>query len=254
MNYKINWLFIVINSIIVVTFSVKAEVINYMVIQSQAQPLQIEEYNQNHRGIVSDIVYQIFNHSDYRLNTVTLPFKQLISDLESSRYQNWITVGSPNWEGIQAKNLSKTAILSVKHHLIINKNDSFNYKSISDLDNKVIILLTGFDYPVLEEYIKEKRIKEIRAKNFSAAFKLLKRLGNRACFIEMDLRIKYNQKLLKIRNSQFTYQSFSSVIPDYNVHLAFDSNMDTKVSSFINEKLKSMHQTSALSEIISKYR
>ncbi|MCW9000809.1 MAG: hypothetical protein OQK04_19015, partial [Kangiellaceae bacterium] len=73
----------------------RAETFNYMVIQNQARPLQIEEYNQNHRGIATEIVYALFDGSEYRLNVNTLPFNKLITDLTTSRYSNWITIGSP---------------------------------------------------------------------------------------------------------------------------------------------------------------
>ncbi|TQV88454.1 transporter substrate-binding domain-containing protein [Aliikangiella coralliicola] len=242
--------------IFMILFSIdlSAATFNYMVVQKQSRPLQIEDYNQNHRGIVTDIVYAIFDGSNHRINTNTLPFDQLISDLESSRYANWITYGSPGWVSVQSDNLSDKAILKVRHNIVVNRQDDFEFKQKSDLDNKTIILLAGFDYPELEKYIKEKRLREIRVKNFNAAFKLLERLGKRACFIEMDLRIKYNQKILSIKENSFRSQSFSSVIPDYNIYLALDSNMDEKLQEFINKRLKLLANEAWLNEVIQKYQ
>ena len=233
---------------------VNADTVNYMVIQNQARPLQIEEYNQNHRGIVTDIVYALFDESPFRLNTNTLPFKQLISDLTSSRYSNWITIGSPGWGGVQAENLSNLPILSVEHRIIVNKGDNFVFNRKSDIDGKTIILLAGFNYPGLEEYIAEKRLKEIRVKNFSAAFKLLKRLGKRACFIEMDLRIKYNQKLLSIDEDDFMSQSFSSMISDYDVYLALDPGINDEIQTFIDTRLELLADGGLFRKVIHKYQ
>lgn len=230
-----------------------AEPIHYYVIEKQAQPFQIEEGGTTHRGIVTDIVKAVFQDSDYELKYHTYPFNRMITQLEAREEPNWITYGSPSWGNIQSKNLSEIPIYNVKHSLLSSSKEPFQFQDMDDLNNKAIVLLLGFEYPNLEPYIQEGKLEEVRVKDYTAAFRVLNRTPGHTVFVEMESRVKYNLDIQKLDPKAYHLQSFSSVIPDYPIHLAFDPEMDQQLQGFINKRLKTLQSSGELANIISNY-
>lgn len=235
------------------SFSINADTVNYYVIAKQASPFQIENGNDKHSGIVTDIVRAIFKGSQYEIDYHTYPFNRMISLLEAGGKSNWITYGSPNWGGVQAENLSDTPIYNVKHVLVSSHKNSFDFNSMQDMNDRVVVLLHGFDYPQLTPYFKEGSVEELRVKDYSAAFRVIKKLPGDTAFVEMESRVKYNLSQQNQDLSQYDIKSFSSVIPDYPIYLAFDPNMDTKVQGFINTKPKELKTSGVIDNIVSNY-
>ncbi|MGF1682205.1 substrate-binding periplasmic protein [Photobacterium minamisatsumaniensis] len=234
------------------SFADKTEAINYYVIAKQAAPFQIEE-NNRHKGIVTDIVNAVFENSPYDINTHTFPFNRMITLLEAGGEPNWITYGSPNWGGVQAENLSDIPIYNVKHVLVSSSKKSPTFNSMSDMEDKVVVLLHGFDYPQLIPYIEGGQVEELRVKDYSAAFRVIKKLPGDTAFIEMESRIKYNLKKQNQNTKDYKIQSFSTVIPDYPIYLAFDPNMDPEIQSFINSRLSELKTAGKLDNIVKPY-
>lgn len=235
------------------SFYADSETINYYVITKQATPLQIEEANENHRGIVTDIVKAIFANSQYKIDYHTYPFNRMISLLESGEKTNWVTYGSPEWGGVQAENLSDIPIYNVKHTLVSSSKKNFKFKTIEDLNDKIIVLLHGFDYPPLLPYFQNGSIEELRVKDYTAAFRVINKLPGETAFVEMESRVKYNINKQQLDSASFHMQSFSSVIPDYPIYLAFDPDMDKEIKRFINERLKKIKKSGEIDSIIKKY-
>lgn len=235
------------------SFYAYSETINYYVVAKQAAPFQIEDNNGQHKGIITDIVKAIFVNSPYELDYHTYPFNRMISLLESGGKPNWITSGSPVWGGVQAKNLSDIPIYTVKHTLVSSSKKPFNFKMMTDLNDKVIVLLHGFDYPQLTPYFKNGLIEELRVKDYTAAFRVINKIPGDTVFVEMESRVKYNFNKQRLDSSRYHMQPFSSVIPDYPIYLAFDPKMNIDVKKFINERLKSLKQSGAIDSIIKKY-
>jgi len=230
-----------------------AEPIHYYVIEKQAQPFQIEDGGITHRGIVTDIVKAVFQDSDYELKYHTYPFNRMITQLEAREEPNWITYGSPSWGNIQSKNLSEIPIYNVKHSLLSSSKEPFQFQDMDDLDNKAVVLLLGFEYPNLEPYIQQGKLEEVRVKDYTAAFRVLNRIPGHTVFVEMESRVKYNLDIQKLDRDAYQLQSFSSVIPDYPIHLAFDPEMDQQLQGFINKRLKTLQSSGELANIISNY-
>ncbi|WP_299018061.1 ABC transporter substrate-binding protein [uncultured Photobacterium sp.] len=235
------------------SFTVNAETINYYVIAKQAAPFQIENNAGNHSGIVTDIVRAIFKDSQYELDYHTYPFNRMISLLEAGGKPNWITYGSPGWGSVQAENLSDIPIYNVKHVLVSSHKNTFSFKTMDDLTDKVVVVLHGFDYPQLAPYFNSGQVEELRVKDYSAAFRVIKKLPGDTTFVEMESRVKYNLNKKNEDLSKFDLQPFSSVIPDYPVYLAFDPKMDSEIQNFINSKLKELKTSGRISQIINSY-
>ncbi|MDE1461567.1 substrate-binding periplasmic protein [Spartinivicinus poritis] len=228
--------------------------VNYVVIKSQAQPFQIENDGKQHSGIVTDIVKEVFKNSEYQLTTRTFPFKRMISIMEEKKYKNWVTFGSPAWPGIQNENLSAVPIYSVKNIMLIKK-PGFNYTSTSDLFGKTVILMDGFDYPGLEELIKQGKVKEIRVKDHSSAFKILDRpvMTKFTGFIELKVRVLYNLRKTMRNTDDYQMVDVSSIANNYDIHLAYSNQIDKNIQLFINDRLKTIKNNGRLSDIVSKY-
>lgn len=232
-----------------------SENINYVVIDNQAQPFQIEENGTKHSGIVTDIVKEVFKNSDYQLSTRTLPFKRMITMMETQKYKNWVTFGSPAWPGIQNENLSNIPIYNVKNIMLIKKS-AFKYKTEADLMGKTVILMDGFDYPGLDKLIAQGKIKEIRTKNHSSAFKIIERpsMSKFTGFIELKARVLYN--LRKSKRNEFDYQMIdvSHIANNYSIHLAFSKQIDKNIQQFIDNRLQVIKQSGKLDNIIKQYQ
>lgn len=241
---------------IYVSTAVMAEdkVINYVVIQNQSQPFQIEKAGKNHTGIVTELINEMFEGSGYEVKVHTFPFNRMKSMLTSGKLRNWITYGSPGWGGPQAANLSSSPIYHVEHKLLTTKDFEKEVNKVDDLFGKTAILLHGFDYPGLEPYLEADSVKEIRVKDYAAAFKVLDRLDEKAGFVEMSLRINYNLKKQGRDPQNYKLKDFSSVISDYDIFLAYAPDIDPNIQAFANQQLSRKISSGKLEKIVNKYQ
>lgn len=230
-----------------------ADTVNYYVIAKQAAPFQIET-NDQHTGIVTDIVRGVFSDSPYQIAYHTFPFNRMITALEAGGENNWLTYGSPTWGGIQATNLSDNPIYTVKHVLMSSKNSRLAFKTMDDLEGKVVVLLHGFDYPQLIPYIENGTLDVIRVKDYAAAFRVVNKFPGEAAFVEMESRISYHLQANNQTMTDYNIASFKAVIPDYPIYLAFDPQMNKSLQTFINERLDIMHQKGEITTIINRYQ
>lgn len=232
----------------------QAWTLNYYVVQDQAEPLQIQENGQNHRGIVTEIVQKALAGSDHQLNIHTYPFNRVIAELGQNKDKNWVTYGSPLWGQWQAANLSAEPILEVEHSLLTRRDNPFDYKNPDDLDGKIAVLLFGFNYPGLDNKIAKGSVSEVRVKNYDAAFRVVDRLKNAGGFVEMDLRLKYNLRRLGLSDKDYALQKVNSLIPRYNIHLAYSPGLDSDIQQFMEKRLGEMKANGELDTIINHYR
>ncbi|MEW6994933.1 substrate-binding periplasmic protein [Colwelliaceae bacterium MEBiC 14330] len=243
----------VISLLFIATSANAVTEINYMVIQDQAQPFQNHQNKKQHTGIITDMIKKIFAGPEYKIKTHTLPFNRMISMLEKGDIKNWITFGSPNWPGIQSANLSKLPVFNVQHSLLTSTEQDFTIHSARDLFGKTVVLLHGFDYPGLEEHITNKDIKAIKVKNYKSAFKIVNRLKDKAGFVEMTIRIKYNLNMLGLEEKDYNLHDFSKVISDYKLHLAMSPTFDETAQHHLDAELAKIQQTGSLAKIIKSY-
>ncbi|MGR2704784.1 substrate-binding periplasmic protein [Vibrio campbellii] len=226
-----------------------ASEVNYYVIADQARPFQIEQQGEQHSGIVTDIVSAIFAESDYEVKYHTYPFKRMISVLEAGGEENWVTYGSPKWGKVQSENLSEQPIYTVKHVLVSSSKAPFKFSDMQHMQGRSIVLLLGFDYPNLSPFFENGTVNEMRVKDYEAAYRVLQRTPGDTAFVEMESRVVYNIHRLELPMGE----SFSAVIPDYAIYLAFSAKMNPKVQSFINKRLAELKSSGKLDDIIKKY-
>lgn len=227
--------------------------LDYMVIQDQAEPLQIQDNGANHRGIVTDVIKQALKGSEYQLDIYTYPFNRFVTELEKRKEGNWVAYGSPAWGDMQAQNLSTVPVLEVQHSILSLSGADFSYQVPEDLQGKIVVLLFGFDYPGLEEQIRKGVVSEVRVKNYDSAFRVVNRLKSVGGFVEMDVRLKYHLKRLGFTRNEYTLNSIDNLIPTYSIHLAYSPGIDPALKRFIDERLAQMRDSGELAEIIDNY-
>ncbi|MDD1783150.1 amino acid ABC transporter [Enterovibrio sp. ZSDZ35] len=227
--------------------------IDYYVIQGQSEPLQIQEDGENHRGIVTDIVQKALKGSKYQLNIHTYPFNRMIAELAKNQQANWVTYGSPLWGDMQAANLSEYPILEVEHSILSGAKSEFDYQTTDDLEDKVAILLFGFDYPGLDKKIQSGDVSEIRVKNYDSALRVVDRLKGTGGFVEMDLRLQYHLKQLGFTREDYKLQKINNMIPNYQIHIAFSPGIDPEIKAYIDDRIKEMKDNNELQEIVANY-
>jgi polar amino acid transport system substrate-binding protein len=236
----------------IASFTANAESINYYVIAKQAMPFQIITDSGKHSGIVSDIISCIFM-DHYTVNYHTYPFNRMISELKTRREKNWVTYGSPGWGSVQADNLSDIPIYTVSHSVLTSNKSDFVFRGLKDINDKILVLLYGFDYPNLQPLIDSGQIKALRVKGYAAAFRILDKMPQDAVFVEMTSRIKYNLKIQGRELKKYKLQDFSALIPSYPIYLALDPDMDKDIQKFINQQLSRLSNSGELKEIINRY-
>lgn len=231
--------------------------INYPVIE-HVEPIQIHD-NQNPMkgGVVTEIIANLFNSPKYKIIPTVVPWIRLESTINRNELKNWIVYGG-NPKTLKETELSKIPIFSWKHVLVVPKKQNFKFKSISDLYDKDLILIYGFDYPGLETFLNSKnkngRIKDgTRPKSISGALRMLS-LGRGFGYIDVDFRLKYNMKMLGLNIKDYDFYDFSSVIKRIPIYLMFDKSMNNEVKNFINRRLKELHDSGELASIAAKYQ
>ena len=232
--------------------SVANETLNYFVIEGQAAPFQIVDESKQHSGIVSDFLTSILEGSPYQLQVHSYPFKRMIKTINDGDYPHWITYGSSSWSPPQNLNLSECSILTVRHILLPPKGENLTLNSINDLLGQRVILLFGFAYPYLDEYIKAEQLAELRVQSYSSAFKALafKRAQG---FVEMESRIKYNLKQVGDRYDDYNPVDMSNIIPQYDIRFAMSPQMSDDVKRYIDDRCYQLKRTGEYQKIINKY-
>lgn len=232
-----------------------AEQIDYFVIEKQAEPFQIKGDEGTHHGIISDVITEIFRNSKYQINTHAYPYLRMVMHLESGRYKNWISYGSPDWEGPQGDNLSSVPIMQTQNILLSAKELGNSFDKLSDLNGKTVILMKGFSYPTLQDHIDRGEIVEQRVNSFNSAFGIIDRkLPQYAGLVTMDIRGRYNLKVSNRNIDNYVLSDFSTVIPSYQIYLSFSSEFNPEIKSFVNERLATLIASGFVEAVIEKYK
>ncbi|WP_284378641.1 substrate-binding periplasmic protein [Litoribrevibacter albus] len=231
--------------------------LTYYVIEEQARPFQISSGEGGYSGIASDLVEAIFAQSDISLNYETLPFRRMLRKMEQTRDSHWIALGSPEWQGIQAERLSKFPIFTAHHVAVVAKNvnpSQTNISHLSELKSKHAILLFGFDYPGLAPFLKKQEMTRQFVKTYDSAFKLIQRHPQESVFIEMELRVEHNLKRFSFPEDQIYSLDMSSVIPDYDIHLAYSPGLENGLVEMLDAEILKLKGNGQLEAIIARYR
>jgi polar amino acid transport system substrate-binding protein len=220
--------------------------VDYYVIDRIAEPFQIYDKDQIHRGIVTDIVKELLGPE--KMRPVILPFARMVNEMENNPQNKWINYGAKVWGGLQSEVLSKVPIIDVKHIFVAKKN--FKYNSIKDLFGKRIVLVRGFQYPGLKKYIDEKKIEILYVDSFKAVLKSII-TGRAAVFPGMKIRIIYHMNKNLYSPSQFSTFNAEKIIPSYKIHLSFSESFPKNEIKNIDKKLLDMKKR--INFIIDRY-
>jgi len=238
---------------------VRAEVINYLVVQKQSEPMQIASDDGTHSGVISDLVREIFRGSDHQLTIQMMPFKKMQRRVREGAFKNWLVYGSPGWSPPQNINLSPTPVFTVRHSLLIAKNSDFQYSGLDSIFDKTLVLVVGYDYPGLDPFLAHGDIHDVRMVQYKRIFMELLSHNRFAGFVEMNFRLRYQLKRaqelgMRISAEDFTLADFSDVIAPYNVHLAMDPAMPEPIQAFIDRRIQALRKDGTIDEIMARYR
>lgn len=228
-----------------------AGTVHYMVMEDQGRPFQIEDAGTAHSGIITDLVYEIFRDGPHSLVTHTFPYLRMRANMQSGEYPNWLRYGSPVW-GPLNDNLSDQAVVQAENILLVRKDSGIAFHTIQDLFGHQLILMRGFSYRELEPYLKAKQISDIRATSFATAYEMLNR-GRGAAVSDVKIRMRYNAHWLGLVPEEYEVLDFSSVIPNYEIFLNMDPQMDPEIESFINQRLSVLKASGFVETLLLKY-
>ena len=220
--------------------------ITYFISDKSSAPIQIPSEKS---GIVTDIL-NVLDMPNVNLVHKILPFKRLILTLENSETP-WITYGSDKWQDLRAYNLSATPIMTVQHVLMTTPQTP--YDSIMDILDKDIVLILGFNYPGLVDYMNQKPDNVFYVKTHKSAIQMILK-GRVGAFVGMESRLKYHLKKMMIKKEDVVMHDLSDIIPGYDVNLSFSNDFPVALRKSIENQLHHLKKTGQLKAILQKYK
>ncbi|QFU22520.1 transporter substrate-binding domain-containing protein [Shewanella eurypsychrophilus] len=242
--------------IVLFTLPSSAQPLTYLSISSQAEPFQI--IHKTNKGIVTDILSQAVQDLDITLTEQAYPFMRYIRTMHAGKYPLWVSYGSPAWQdetemAIQSRILSKEKLFDVSHVLVVKANRHFNLYSIEALFGETVIILNGFHYPGLDEYIETGQIKTVTVKSHESALKAVENSRGIA-FIAMKTRALYTISQTDLERKNFKLIDFSSIIPPYPIHLSYSDTVNEEVKHKIDQAISRLKDSGEVDNIISFYQ
>ncbi|SCK19368.1 amino acid ABC transporter substrate-binding protein, PAAT family [Vogesella sp. LIG4] len=230
--------------------------ISYMVIE-QVEPFQIVTRDDPmHGGLVTEIVRQVFHGSPHRIHPIVAPGPRMASLRSSGQTPNWLSYGARPWlqPGWQ---MSQQPIFSWHHVLAVPRSSRFRYHRLRDLFEQQLILMHGYDYPGLDNYLRSKsaqgRIIDQRALSQDSAIRML-RAGRGVGYVDTEMRLLYNLREQGLSPDDFRFYDLSAVIPVIDIHLMYDRSMPEEVKTLIDSRLAQMRQSGQLAAMVRHYR
>jgi len=233
------------------------ETLIYFVIERQAPPFQIENSGLGHRGIVSDIVFQLGQDLGLSISTVSLPFKRMLQEMKKPQNHNWISYGSPVWRlksngSVQSDCLLSQPILSVNHSLVMRAESDFSLSSVEELFGRRLITLHGFNYATLMPHFDSGAIKKLDVKNQRAAYKAVM-AGRGLGFVTMNLRVAYSFKTGESQGENFDLHDMSSIIPAYPVYISHGCGVKDALVGRLDRQYLKLIEQGAIDRIVDRY-
>ncbi|MCL1050599.1 transporter substrate-binding domain-containing protein [Shewanella abyssi] len=241
------------------SLSASAEKLTYLIIAAQAEPYQINRVTEQvQSGIISDIVNLLAQRKALEIDNQVMPFKRYLYEIKQHTYPNWISYGSPKWRAVdgertQNKRLSKQALFSAEHIMLSLKESDSTGKKFTDLANKTVILLKGFDYPGLVPILEQNAMTTLEVNSHKSALLALKN-GRGDLFIEMKSRVLYSIKQHQIDASTFAYTDIADAIAPVDIHLSYGDGVPQALIDWIDLQILSMKANGEIAQIINRYR
>lgn len=235
---------------------VRAQDIQYMVIDGQVQPFQINTpADPMAGGLVTDVVKRIFADTPYQLKPVVAPWLRLVSMMEHKDLSNWLVYG---WKPANLPNAecSRTTLAKWRTVLLMRKqNPEPKQIALDALYDKHLLLVHGYDYPGLDAHLKSHggTIVDHRSLTPESALRMMDRARGDV-YIEESFRLHFLMKQLQINPESFSEIDFSNVIPAQSVCLMYDKNMPQKIKTLIDQRMQAMIRSGEMDTIIQRYR
>lgn len=235
----------------------QASEINYLVIEDQVEPYQISHPGQPLAGgLITDVVQRVFAGSEFQLKPVTAPWLRLAAMIRRKEIANWLVYG---WQPAEmpGAECSATAIAEWRSVLVLPKQSlPVPAIKISDLHSKHLVLVRGYDYPGLDEYLVSRGNQPIvdeRTQTPESALRML-RHGRADAYVEESFRLQYLMKKLSIPPGQFTLIDMSNIIPTKSVCLMYDEALPSTTKQWLNKRLRELARSGELAAIRKRYQ
>ncbi|WP_101757237.1 ABC transporter substrate-binding protein [Oceanicoccus sp. KOV_DT_Chl] len=237
----------------------QADIINYLVIERQAEPFQIQDGKGAHSGIITDITREIFKGSDHQINIISQPYKNLQRMVEAGEVNNWLTYGATDWSAPGNINLTENPIFNIRQELLVPKKFGFQFSGIESLLGKTLILIVGFDYPGIDEYIARGEINAVRMTQYKKIFMELLFRDRFTGYLELNTRLDYQLMQVekpggRIMPEDFYRYDLSAISPGYDIYFARDPRMPNDIQTLIENRIVELHQDGTIEQILDRYR
>lgn len=244
---------LLITCIITLTAPVSAESLHYFIVDSVSRPFQITEDNQSKGGIVSDIISEVFANSEYQVEHDILPLKRIYLQMAEHKYKNWIAYDSPAWNSLAENGeMIQEPLFEVTHSYLTCHPQPELIQSAEDIANKSIAIIKNFDYPQLSPLAEEGKLNLIPVEGYKTGLQLVK-ANHVDAFVEMTLRLKYNQAKEHIAAPCMRYVDFSALIPAYTINLSLSKTSSPELKKFVNDRVLSLKRSGRINEIVNSY-
>ena len=245
---------------LLIPVSANAQEIKYL-INAAAAPSQIVEDNtsaESFKGIISEVVKEMFANSPYEIIPEVLPVKRLKIKASTPEQGNWIGYGNQAWFD-NSKNtieFSSKRIYDQKEVLVSLKNANIDPKSINDVLGKSIITIFGFKYPSLNKYFDstedDTKIYREYSKTQKTCFEMLEN-GRGNFYITGHMRAVYYLKNSGRSLNYFRFSDFSYAVKSQPIYIIYNSNMDDMMKKFINTRIDELFADGKISKILKPY-
>lgn len=239
--------------------AVAGERVTYLVLAETVEPIMIVRNGDPMAGgLMTEIVKLIFADSSYDVEPLVLPWQRMQAEFETS--DNWIINGFPESFSPEAHaEFSEYPIFPFNHSAVTLKDRDIDISTISDLDNRTIILVENFQYPVLDDYIElsasgesNSNVSVVRAFKPSGTLDMLRhKRGDMV--IDWQARLIYNLNAAGLRFEDVIFHDATNIVPTKNLHLAFSSRQSDEFRTFVNDRIKMLTESGQLYELTNKY-
>ena len=225
---------------------------------SASEPLVIVKKTRV-RGIVTDVVRQIFRETDYELQPRPMPSDKFRRLLESGMDVNWITYGSPKWQRkttvADIYQYSDKPLFDLRYSLLSSR-PAARIEEIQDLIGHRLVLIQGYLYPELEPFLSQDSQKKGIIPYFvTSRSDALNMIRERRAdyFLSGTKRAHWTLHSLGYSHDEVAMQDFSHQIPAQPVHLAFNKDAPEELKNLINRRLDELLATDLLPRLIRHY-
>lgn len=229
--------------------------LNYFVAQKQSRPFQIEQGDDQHRGVVTDLLQEIATRLGLDIRFHVLPYKRYRQEMISGSTSHWITYGAPNWAPPQSGRLGKESIMTVSHSaLSLASEPAPPLQRAEDLCHYNVVLMDGFYYVELDELLNNGCITAYRVRSHRAACLFVDRNDPPALFVEMTYRIRYTLMEEQWPAQHFRLTDISAIIPPYDIFFSYSADIPDALIRAIDAEIHAMKASGELQRILATYQ